>query len=227
MPVYLCCPGKNKNEPWNHFIQVYAAPFELIKQKSSSESVSNVAMMSMSMTMSMTMTMTDMNNNNNNNNESTTVTTSPNENTITNENPEVDLQVSRNNRSAVQQQQQLQQQQLLQQFEIQKQQSIRRIRHSEIIIVDDVCIAYNLYWLRIRWPGKNSTCTSTGTNHFAGYIAMEATKQWPPSKSLSIQENNINTKEDDNDDTLMLLQYNEATNTTTVLSVPSTTGKVF
>jgi hypothetical protein len=66
---------------------------------------------------------------------------------------------------------------------------IRRIRHSEIVLVDDVCIAYNRYWLRLRWPGTSSGGAGTGTaptstttipsskhphhhGHFAGYIAM-------------------------------------------------------
>jgi hypothetical protein len=41
---------------------------------------------------------------------------------------------------------------------------IRRVRHSEIVLVDDVCISYGRYWLRIRWPGHKGG--------FAGYIAM-------------------------------------------------------
>ena len=42
--------------------------------------------------------------------------------------------------------------------------SIRRVRHAELVLVDDVCIAYNRYWLRLRWPGHRGG--------FAGYIAM-------------------------------------------------------
>ena len=76
---------------------------------------------------------------------------------------------------------------------------IRRIRHSEMVIIDDVCLAYHRYWLRIRWPGHvpphhhnndtslllppstttttTITTTSTTNDHrkhpsFAGYIAM-------------------------------------------------------
>lgn len=41
---------------------------------------------------------------------------------------------------------------------------IRRIRHAEIVLVDDVCVAYDRYWLRLRWPGKKGG--------FAGYIAL-------------------------------------------------------
>ena len=42
--------------------------------------------------------------------------------------------------------------------------SIRRVRHAELVLVDDVCIAYNRCWLRLRWPGHKGG--------FAGYIAM-------------------------------------------------------
>ena len=41
---------------------------------------------------------------------------------------------------------------------------IRRVRHAEIVLVDDVCIAFGRYWLRLRWPGQREG--------FAGYIAM-------------------------------------------------------
>lgn len=43
--------------------------------------------------------------------------------------------------------------------------AIRRVRHAEICIVDDVCVAYQRYWLRLRWPGSKGG--------FAGYIAMQ------------------------------------------------------
>lgn len=42
--------------------------------------------------------------------------------------------------------------------------AVRRVRHAEVVIVDDICIAYDRYWLRLRWPGHKGG--------FAGYIAM-------------------------------------------------------
>lgn len=42
---------------------------------------------------------------------------------------------------------------------------IRRIRHSEVVLVDDVCYVTGNYWLRLQWPGNGS---------FAGYIALVA-----------------------------------------------------
>lgn len=41
---------------------------------------------------------------------------------------------------------------------------IRRVRHAEVVLVDDVCVAFGRYWLRLRWPGQGEG--------FAGYIAM-------------------------------------------------------
>jgi hypothetical protein len=50
---------------------------------------------------------------------------------------------------------------------------IRRVRHTEVILVDDVCMAYNRYWLRLRWPGHKGG--------FAGYIAMGLASEIPLS----------------------------------------------
>jgi len=41
---------------------------------------------------------------------------------------------------------------------------IRRIRHAEVVLVDDVCIAFDRHWLRLRWPGCKGG--------FAGYVAL-------------------------------------------------------
>lgn len=48
---------------------------------------------------------------------------------------------------------------------------LRRVRHSELVLVDDVCIAYDRYWLRLRWPGHHGG--------FSGYIAMGLVSETP------------------------------------------------
>jgi hypothetical protein len=56
---------------------------------------------------------------------------------------------------------------------------IRRIRHTEVVLVDDVCIAYGRHWLRLRWPGHKGG--------FAGYIALGKVNEplpWQISNSL-------------------------------------------
>ena len=68
---------------------------------------------------------------------------------------------------------------------------IRRVRHAEVVLVDDVCIAFERYWLRLRWPGHKGG--------FAGYIALGKVgeKIWlgtkpTTGKSLSILQNLVN-----------------------------------
>lgn len=48
---------------------------------------------------------------------------------------------------------------------------IRRVRHAEVVLVDDVCVAFDRYWLRLRWPGRKGG--------FAGYIALGKVSQEP------------------------------------------------
>jgi hypothetical protein len=48
---------------------------------------------------------------------------------------------------------------------------IRRVRHSEVVLVDDVCMAFDRYWLRLRWPGTRGG--------FAGYIALGKVSEEP------------------------------------------------
>ena len=42
---------------------------------------------------------------------------------------------------------------------------LRRLRHGEIVLVDDVCLAWERHWLRLRWPGHRGG--------FAGYLPLE------------------------------------------------------
>jgi hypothetical protein len=58
--------------------------------------------------------------------------------------------------------------------------AVRRVRHAEVVIVDDICVAYDRYWLRLRWPGSKGG--------FAGYIAMgivSETQGMDPRKGTS------------------------------------------
>lgn len=41
---------------------------------------------------------------------------------------------------------------------------IRKVRHAEVVLVDDVSTLGDKYWLRLRWPGQKGG--------FAGYIAV-------------------------------------------------------
>ena len=52
--------------------------------------------------------------------------------------------------------------------------TVRRVRHSEVVLVDDTCIAFGRYWLRLRWPGHKGG--------FAGYIALGKVDEPDPLK---------------------------------------------
>jgi hypothetical protein len=44
------------------------------------------------------------------------------------------------------------------------QRPLRRLRHAELVLVDDVCQAFGKTWLRLRWPGRRGD--------FAGYLPV-------------------------------------------------------
>lgn len=54
--------------------------------------------------------------------------------------------------------------------------AMRRLRHSEVVLVDDVIFAYQNYWLRLRSPGSRGG--------FAGFICLESTDAARGAKKL-------------------------------------------
>jgi hypothetical protein len=71
---------------------------------------------------------------------------------------------------------------------------IRRIRHAEVVLIDDVCIAHGRYWLRLRWPGHFQRVKDEDDGKaaqrrlmnaaFAGYVAMGRVRDAPLPKIL-------------------------------------------
>ena len=51
--------------------------------------------------------------------------------------------------------------------------AVRRVRHAEVVLADEVSAAYGRYWLRLRWPGPRGG--------IAGYIALGVV---PPGGAL-------------------------------------------
>jgi hypothetical protein len=155
MPVYLCQPGAGAAEPWRHGIQVYAAPFALDDGVPSGSG--------------------------------DTVVLTGNSSQWPNDRQQHEPQ------EGAQREQQQPMEGGLQYLPMdyaatnaatggsmmgattaaivfqQQQRSrlgipIRRVRHAEVVLVDDVCMAFERYWLRLRWPGHKGG--------FAGYIAL-------------------------------------------------------
>jgi len=140
MPVYLCQSGLQQGQPWRFGIQVYAAPFPIEESATSSNVATSPA-----------------------NNE-----TAPNPRASGGR----DLVVATwmpgnsrtNNEGGSTEQNQQQSSASTRSSALLVGHAIRRVRHAEIVLVDDVCIAHDRYWLRLRWPGHKGG--------FAGYIAM-------------------------------------------------------
>lgn len=42
--------------------------------------------------------------------------------------------------------------------------TVRRVRHAEVVLADQALLAYGRYWLRIRWPGEHGG--------FGGFVAL-------------------------------------------------------
>ena len=141
MPVYLCQPGSGGSEPWRHGIQVYAAPFAMDETPIISGGRDVVVLPASSSEVA-----NWQNNNNRNELQQQQQQGSDNqggESTIT----RPTANTVRNSSGL----------------------PIRRVRHAEVVLVDDVCVAFDRYWLRLRWPG--------GKGGFAGYIALGKVSQ--------------------------------------------------
>jgi hypothetical protein len=138
MPVYLCQPGEGQVDPWRHGVQVFSAPWPIHATASPAVGGNNER------DLVMASSSTNNGTNSSTNGEDTitltnwhtaaTASNDPNESRTTTTTTTTRLP------------------------------SVRRVRHAELVLVDDVCIAYNRYWLRLRWPGLKGG--------FAGYIAM-------------------------------------------------------
>jgi hypothetical protein len=156
MPIYLCKPGRGAEEPWRHGVQVYASPFPLneylipssaqnrathtnttvVDEESEDEIISPPSHP----------TTTDLGHHP----HSSSSSTAPDSNNNTSD--DRTIRHRNTSRSIVSMTQQ------------QGGHPIRRIRHAEIVLVDQVSICFGRYWFRLRWPGPKGGV--------AGFIAL-------------------------------------------------------
>jgi len=188
MPVYVCCPGTGSNEPWRYGIQVYERPFDLDAASAVATSGNNPHDFPSGVPQ----------HDNNNNAAPTGNSHNPNTNeqaqgeppAAPHEEDDAPGEIPRfANATAFHSLRNSQQQQQPSTTTASSRRSlrfaanvpIRRVRHAEIVLVDDVCVAHGRYWLRLRWPGhqqqhsqhSHGSSSSSNTNSlFAGYIAM-------------------------------------------------------
>lgn len=179
MPVYVCNPGKGAEEPWRRNFQVFAAPFEWPTESSGSTTTSHQNQNSSSSLSLPRQRVTDLVS------AAEPVATDASKLLTRADDEDIPTEVKNSHYHHHQQQQYdehreapltangsdsrpetashritLPNPSAVLAFPM----PIRRVRHSEILIVDDVCIQYSRYWLRLRWPGRKGG--------FAGYIAM-------------------------------------------------------
>ena len=194
MPIYLCKPGVNSVEPWRHGIPVYPHPFPLNAKSSTSsrtgdgldqardrdaaEVVCSTAGSTgpgsstvtvtvtgsegnVNATRSIAMTLLEHDQHEDENqqqeeeedweetrNQPSTETSGTTLVNIGHGGPERPAPSTRHSPST------------------QSVRAIRRIRHSEVVLADDVVYMYSNYWLRLCWPGSKGG--------FAGYVCLVA-----------------------------------------------------
>jgi len=156
MPVYICQTGSNSSEPWRHGLQVYAAPFQLMDLPSgdSRDGEDNVCTLAPRLVSSTEAAAQSEHNDDNNN-----TTTNNNNPQLREESFGSNIPDSNNNENENRINRDQQHIESLR-FGL----PVRRIRHAEVVLVDDVCISYDRHWLRLRWPGYKGG--------FAGYVAL-------------------------------------------------------
>ena len=210
MPVYLCVPGSNSPEPWRHGMPVYELPFPFDSSfgKSSNANSNNHEYNNDDDNNETFHDATlnflhdnDNNSNNNNNNEdqfqmhqyedddnryTTHILAGSRRNSNTNNNQHNNSNNNNNNNSNAPTNSSA--------WDINavlaagRKEPIRRVKHAEIVLVDEVNVYYGNYWLRLRWPGKRGGV--------AGYIPLGGVDVIPIEEAERVKEGLMNSTGD-------------------------------
>jgi hypothetical protein len=125
MPLYLCKPGTGDIEPWKHGVPVYSQPIAGTGDNfTSTDSISNE--------------LADASNVQSRSYDRTYNMTNRIDRNTTNNGAHNDHT----------------EQYSLQNTRVTQSQAIRKVRHSELVLVDQVSLHFDKYWLRLRWPGS-------------------------------------------------------------------------
>jgi hypothetical protein len=178
MPVYICQAGSSSSEPWRHGLQVYAAPFALndipVGGSNSArggdgegEEDDNNPNVTIAPPL-VPSTRQEIDNNNNHNDHQQQQQREHHQEDEIRDGAATDAATSggpiHNSTSTTSSRSQRDDDLLASIHSAKYGLPVRRIRHAEVVLVDDVCIAFDRHWLRLRWPG-----TKGG---FAGYVAL-------------------------------------------------------
>jgi hypothetical protein len=177
MPVYICQAGSSSSEPWRHGLQVYAAPFALndvpvgssnSARGGAGEGEEDDDNPNPNVTIAPPLvpsTRQEIDNNNNNDQQQQREREDHQEDEIRDEAATDATSGGPIHNTTTSSGRSQRDDDLLASIHSAKYGlPVRRIRHAEVVLVDDVCIAFDRHWLRLRWPG-----TKGG---FAGYVAL-------------------------------------------------------
>ena len=125
MPLYLCKPGWSKPEPWKLGKQVYAYPFDIHGfSAAASEAEASLTLDQPPRSAAGFATHDSNSHTTHAMNATTTATTTTTSHMSSSSIPP---------KGGI---------------------PIRRVRHSEVVLADQVSVAHGVYWLRLRWPGS-------------------------------------------------------------------------
>jgi hypothetical protein len=198
MPVYICQAGSSSSEPWRHGLQVYAAPFALNDTVGGSNSArggdgegeedDNNPNVTIAPPL-VPSTRQEIDNNNNHNDHQQQQQREHHQEDEIRDGAATDAATSggpiHNSTSTTSSRSQRDDDLIASIHSAKYGLPVRRIRHAEVVLVDDVCIAFDRHWLRLRWPG-----TKGG---FAGYVALGKVDDKP----LSLLNNRVQTSSGD------------------------------
>jgi len=164
MPIYLSLPGHSAKEPWRHGLLVYERPVPLVN--SNDESTNNDSVASH-----------EQQQNDNSTNNNTIDSGEDSQSSLAQQQqpqplrPEMrhDTTLSQSHSSLDENQTNRPSSSATPGTKASSSTTtmatpIRRIRHAEVVLVDQCVIAYGRYWLRLKWPGEQG-------GH-GGYVAM-------------------------------------------------------
>ena len=165
MPVYLCRPGHASTEPWRHGVQVYAYPFRIDGTAGAGAAIGDAD--GGSSASAAAAAAASVGNNNDRPSEAAAAAAAAaalasRPATDTADDGEVAaIAAVTTDRAA----------------SAGVGVAVRRVRHAEVVLADEVSAAYGRYWLRLRWPGPRGG--------IAGYIALGVV---PPGGALGAGE---------------------------------------
>lgn len=193
MPIYQCKPGSDSTEPWRHGLPVYALPYPIDSHDAGSVIGRNNSNATQGHTKTGTHAAIDINSNYRTN--ATTSSTATDSHVQMHQYEDEDTRYTTHTLAGAQnltashvnntpQNPSSSSSSQIIGGGIVRGLPIRRVKHAEIVLVDEISVHYGNYWLRLRWPGDRGGV--------AGYIALGSVNVVPIAT--------VDSNSDENDD---------------------------